>query len=114
MPRQGTRRRHADATVEGKRYDEYPDFLTRIEQLRPELNTFAVADWMPLVSSEGGGPVISDSVDEKDILDGYELGWPEADARSVELAVDRRPSGLWPISAFPPTRRGTSTATLSA
>lgn len=28
----------------GKRYDVYPDFLTRIEQVRPELRTFAVAE----------------------------------------------------------------------
>ena len=31
---------------ENKNYGEYPDFLTRIEQVRPELNTYAVADWV--------------------------------------------------------------------
>ena len=72
----------------GKRYDLYPDFLTRIEQVRPELSTFAVADWLPLVQQDDGIPTVSDAVDVRHVLDGYELGWPEADARSVELAVE--------------------------
>ena len=37
-----------DNSFEGERYAAYPDFLTRIEQVRPELATFAVADWLPL------------------------------------------------------------------
>jgi predicted AlkP superfamily pyrophosphatase or phosphodiesterase len=77
-----------DNTFEGKRYDRYPDFLTRIEHVRPELSTFAVADWLPLVGHGEGGPVISDAVDEKHVLDGYELGWPQADSQSVALAVE--------------------------
>ena len=72
----------------GKRYDLYPDFLTRIEQVRPELSTFAVADWLPLVQQEDGRPTVSDAVDVRLILDGYELGWAEADGRSVELTVE--------------------------
>ncbi|HSG06940.1 MAG TPA: alkaline phosphatase family protein [Longimicrobiales bacterium] len=71
----------------GKRYDLYPDFLTRIEQVRPELGTFAVADWKPLVWAEDGMPTISDAVDDKHVLDGYETGWLEGDAQSVDLAV---------------------------
>jgi predicted AlkP superfamily pyrophosphatase or phosphodiesterase len=76
-----------DNDFTGKRYDLYPDFLTRIEQVRPELNTFAVADWKPLVWAEDGMPTISDAVDDKHVLDGYEIGWPEGDAQSVELAL---------------------------
>ena len=72
----------------GKRYDEFPDFLTRIEQVRPELNTFAVADWPPLAEAEDGRPTLSDQIDVKHALNGYEAGWAEADARSVELAVE--------------------------
>lgn len=72
----------------GKRYDAYPDFLTRIESVRPELGTFAVVDWTPLVRADDGMPTISDRVDVKHVLDGYELGWAEADARSVELAEE--------------------------
>jgi arylsulfatase A-like enzyme len=71
----------------GKRYDLYPDFLTRIEQVRPELGTFAVADWLPLVQADDGAPTISDAVDVKHVLDGYELGWPEADSVATALAV---------------------------
>lgn len=51
-----------DNTFEGKRYGQYPDFLTRLEQVRPELSTFAVADWLPLVAHEEGGPVVSDAL----------------------------------------------------
>lgn len=71
----------------GRRYDAFPDFLTRIEQERPELNTFAVSDWLPLVRLDGGMPTVSDAVDVKHVLDGYELGWSEADSASVALAV---------------------------
>jgi arylsulfatase A-like enzyme len=76
-----------DNSFAGKRYDLYPDFLTRIEEVRPELGTFAVADWLPLVEAEDGVPTISDAVDVKHVLDGYELGWPEADSASTALAV---------------------------
>jgi predicted AlkP superfamily pyrophosphatase or phosphodiesterase len=78
-----------DNEFEGERYDRYPDFLTRIERVRPELSTFAVADWLPLVRAEEVHPTISDSIDVKEVLDGYDLGWPEADARSVDLAIAR-------------------------
>ncbi|MDP2956886.1 MAG: alkaline phosphatase family protein [Longimicrobiales bacterium] len=77
-----------DNDFTGKRYDVYPDFLTRIEQVRPELATFAVSDWKPLVADDDSIPAISDQVDAKHVLDGYEMGWPEGDARSVELAVE--------------------------
>jgi predicted AlkP superfamily pyrophosphatase or phosphodiesterase len=77
-----------DNDFTGKRYDEYPDFLTRIETVRPELSTFAVADWKPLVAADDGRATISDRIDVKHVLDGYETGWPEGDERSVELAVD--------------------------
>ncbi|HSM60385.1 MAG TPA: alkaline phosphatase family protein [Longimicrobiales bacterium] len=73
---------------EGKRYDVFPDFLTRIEHVRPELNTFAVADWLPLVSAQDGMPTVSDAVDVRHVLDGYEVGWAEGDSMSVGLAVE--------------------------
>ena len=78
---------------ENKHYDEYPDFLTRIESVRPELNTFAVADWLPMVTDDHNGPIIGEAPDVKHILNGYELGWAEADERSVELAVEHLGSG---------------------
>lgn len=76
-----------DNEFTGKRYGEFPDFLTRIEQVRPELSTYAVADWLPLMEADDGQPTISDAVDVKHVLDGYELGWAEADSASVDHAV---------------------------
>jgi len=72
----------------GKNYTEYPDFLTRIEQVRPELNTYAVADWLPLVTDDHNGPVISEAVDVVEVLDGYQFeSWRAADVASVDRAV---------------------------
>ncbi len=68
-------------------YDQYPDFLTRIEQVDPKLHTFAVVDWLPLGGDDSGGPLISDSVDTLVAIDGYEGGFAAADARSLEIAV---------------------------
>jgi arylsulfatase A-like enzyme len=84
-----------DNEFTGKRYDRYPDFLTRIEEVRPRAFTFAIADWTPLVQAEDGSPTISDRVDDRRVLDGYEIGWREADQRSVDQAV-------WVISRADP------------
>jgi len=75
------------------RYTDYPDFLTRIESVNPELNTFAAVDWLPLGTEADGGPLISDAVDRKVILDGYELGWLEADSVAVEAALEELRTG---------------------
>ena len=72
----------------GRRYDAYPGFLTRVEEVRPELETFAVVDWVPLMELDGGSTVVGPEVDRRELLDGYELGWAEADARATELAVE--------------------------
>lgn len=83
----------------GRRYDEYPDFLTRIERVRPELATFAAADWLPLMEIEGGGPTLSDSIDARVALDGYETGWAEGDlevmARTIEHLSTADPDALF-------------------
>ena len=70
------------------RYGTYPDLFTRIEEARPELNTFVVADWLPLVDEVDGGPLVGEAVDRKIILNGYDLGWLEADSVSVAAAID--------------------------
>lgn len=75
------------------RYATYPTLFTRIESVRPELNTFAVADWLPLVAEDAGGPLIGDGIDRKITLDGYELGWLEADSVSVETALEEIGTG---------------------
>ena len=69
-----------DNGFEGRRYEEYPAFLTVAERQRPELGTFAALDWMPLASLEGGGPVLTDAMDSLVAVDGYEFGWAEADS----------------------------------
>ncbi len=58
----------------GNHYQRYPDFLTRIEQERPQLETFAAADWLPLVTYDAGGPLIGNLPDRKFIRDGYQNG----------------------------------------
>ncbi|MEM7416145.1 MAG: alkaline phosphatase family protein [Gemmatimonadota bacterium] len=72
----------------GRRFDEYPDFLTRIEAVDPELATFAAVDWMPLVEREGGGTTLSTEIDERFAVDGYELGWHAADLAVVDRAIE--------------------------
>jgi len=75
------------------RYEEYPDFLTRIEEVRPELGTFAAVDWLPLGTEVDGGPLLSDAVERKAIVDGYELGWLEADSVSVMATAEELQTG---------------------
>lgn len=72
----------------GNRYHRYPDFLTRIEAVAPDLRTVAIADWLPLVADDSGGPLVGDAPDVKQVLDGYELGWDVADSLSVVRAVE--------------------------
>jgi predicted AlkP superfamily pyrophosphatase or phosphodiesterase len=72
----------------GNRYAEWPDFLTRIELVQPELGTFAVVDWPPLGTTDSGGPLLSDAIDVKLNFDGEADGYGPADAASVEAAVE--------------------------
>jgi predicted AlkP superfamily pyrophosphatase or phosphodiesterase len=67
----------------------YPDFLTRIEQVAPELDTFSVTDWPALGTTRLGGPLLSDAIDAKVTFNAYELGYHVADSLSVETAVER-------------------------
>ena len=74
----------------GNDYATYPDFLTRLEQVNPEFNTFAVVDWAPLGTTASGGPLISDAIDEKLFFDPEEEdGYSRADSLSVAAAVER-------------------------
>ena len=75
------------------RYDLYPDLLTRIEQLRPELSTLAVVDWPPLGTSQDGGPLLSHQIDLVININGDNLGYGPADELSVELAAARLRTG---------------------
>ncbi len=71
----------------GRDYDRWPSFLTRIEAERPALATFAALDWLPLAELDGGGPVLPASIDTRVVLNGYDLGWAEADAELTAQAV---------------------------
>ena len=72
----------------GNRYSEWPDFLTRLERERPELGTFAVLDWPPLGTSDSGGPLISEEIDEKINFNGEADGYGLADSASIAAAVE--------------------------
>lgn len=69
-------------------YDRYPDFLTRIEQVRPDLVTLAVLDWPPLGTAADGGPLVSDAVDRKALVDGDSVGYAAADSASAAHAAE--------------------------
>ena len=75
------------------RYEEFPDFLSRIESLEPDLSTFAVLDWPPLGTSQDGGPLIGPAVDLVINVNGGGVGYEAADRLSVDLAVDRLRNG---------------------
>lgn len=84
-----------DFPFPANRLDRFPDFLTRIEMLAPELRTFVVADWPPLIEpweegAEGSaaGPVFGDAIDVRVSFDGGRMGWAAADERSVEAAIE--------------------------
>jgi predicted AlkP superfamily pyrophosphatase or phosphodiesterase len=76
-----------DNDFTGRNYGDYPDFLTRIEQSNPEMATFAVGDWLPLLEIDGGNPTLSHEIDVRFPLDGYELGWAEGDTEAMSLGV---------------------------
>ena len=71
----------------GRDYGRWPGFQTRVEAEGPELATFAALDWLPLAELDGGDPVLPASIDTRVVLDGYDLGWAEADAELTARAV---------------------------
>jgi predicted AlkP superfamily pyrophosphatase or phosphodiesterase len=73
----------------GNDYAAYPDFLTRIERERPELNTLAVVDWPPLGTTDSGGPLFGEEIDVKINFDGEADGYRYADSLSVEAAAEQ-------------------------
>ena len=74
----------ADNSFKGKNYTQYPDFLTRLEKINPRFSTFAAADWPPILTADGGGPLISDAVDVKLALKGHDA---TNDGRIADLAA---------------------------
>ncbi len=86
-------------------YAAYPDFLSRIELVKEELNTIAIVDWPPLGTSASGGPLLSDSIDAKLNFDGDVLGYAEADSQSVAAAArylrNQDPDALFVYIGYP-------------
>ena len=76
-----------DNQFDGRRYDKYPDFLTRIEFLQPEMSTFAAVDWLPLMQIDGEASTISPTVDVRISINGYVTGWAEGDLEVTSAAV---------------------------
>jgi predicted AlkP superfamily pyrophosphatase or phosphodiesterase len=74
-------------------YERYPDFLTRLEQVNPQFNTFAVLNWPPLGTTASGGPMIGDGIDMKIDIDGDQLGYGEADRLACQFGADELKTG---------------------
>lgn len=76
-----------DNSFKGKKFDQYPDFLSRAEQAKPALSTFAVADWQPIAMEAGGGPIISKNIDYRYGSAASGPGYLTEDARSADLTA---------------------------
>ncbi len=69
-----------------KRYDLYPDFLTRLEQLDSRWETFAALNWPPLGTTNAAGPLFSDLIDVKVNINGDTMGYGTADERACDVS----------------------------
>ncbi|WP_395360769.1 alkaline phosphatase family protein [Streptomyces sp. YH02] len=65
-----------DNSFTGKNYGQYPGFLARLAQIRPELSTYAAVDWKPL-DAQG---TVTTGADAKLVLDGDADGYVGHDA----------------------------------
>jgi hypothetical protein len=59
----------------------YLDFLSRIEQVRPQLSTFIANNWANLTEHEAGGPIFGDGIDARFYIPAPSTieGWDQAD-----------------------------------
>ncbi|MER7520948.1 alkaline phosphatase family protein [Streptomyces sp. NPDC126499] len=80
-----------DNTFTGRNYGQYPGFLARLHQVRPELSLYAAVDWKPL---DTYGTVTA-GADAKIVLDGDRDGYAGHDetitADSVTVLRDQNP-----------------------
>ncbi|MGW0362467.1 alkaline phosphatase family protein [Streptomyces sp. NPDC002990] len=76
-----------DNSFTGKNYAAHPDFLTRIENARPELSTYAAADWEPITSTDQNGPIFSAKVDKRLSLKGDRDGYRNEDPKIAAAAA---------------------------
>lgn len=82
-------------------YGQYPDFLTRLEQVNENYSTFSITDWGPLgLPGTANSPVFSDAID---VNLGFEAGnyggYAAADQLSADTAATY-PSEEGPDAAF--------------
>ncbi|MFF5971775.1 alkaline phosphatase family protein [Streptomyces sp. NPDC012769] len=80
-----------DNSFTGRNYGQYPGFLARLHQVRPELSLYAAVDWKPL---DTYGTVTA-GADAKIVLDGDRDGYVGHDetitADSVSVLRDQNP-----------------------
>ncbi|MGW6820403.1 alkaline phosphatase family protein [Streptomyces sp. NPDC055005] len=76
-----------DNSFIGKNYTAYPDFLTRVENAKPALNTYAAADWEPITSTDQNGPIFSSKVDKRLSLKGDRDGYGSEDPKIAAAAA---------------------------
>ncbi|MER7759543.1 alkaline phosphatase family protein [Streptomyces sp. NPDC097619] len=76
-----------DNSFTGKNYTAYPDFLTRIENAVPSLDTYAAADWEPITSTDQNGPIFSAKVDKRLSLKGDRDGYRTEDPKVAAAAA---------------------------
>ncbi|MGW0898838.1 alkaline phosphatase family protein [Streptomyces goshikiensis] len=76
-----------DNSFTGKNYTAYPDFLTRAENAKPSLNTYAAADWEPITSTDQNGPIFSAKVDKRLSLKGDRDGYGSEDPKIATAAA---------------------------
>ncbi len=88
-----------DNSFSGKNYTAHPDFLTRIENAKPALNTYAAADWEPITSTDAGGPIFSAKVDKRLSLKGDRDGYGSEDPK-IAAAAAAELQGQNPDAAF--------------
>lgn len=71
-----------DNSFAGKNYDQYPGFLARLDQVSPELSTYAAVDWKPL-DAQG---TVTPGADGKNVYDGDADGYEGHDATIADDA----------------------------
>ncbi|OKI56228.1 alkaline phosphatase family protein [Streptomyces sp. MJM1172] len=76
-----------DNSFTGKNYTAHPDFLTRAENAKPSLNTYAAADWEPVTSTDQNGPIFSAKVDKRLSLKGDRDGYGAEDPKIAAAAA---------------------------
>ncbi|MFJ3924870.1 alkaline phosphatase family protein [Streptomyces sp. NPDC090022] len=82
-----------DNSFTGKNYTAYPDFLTRVENANPALNTYAAADWEPITSTDQNGPIFSPKVDKRLSLKGDRDGYRNEDPKIAAAAATELRTG---------------------